>query len=230
MNVMCTNCGQTILVENTLAQSFCPFCGNELVIADARTAPIEIKQVNPIAEMMKEIETLFDQQSYEDCIIKCEESISSDPGLANPLLYKAMCLMKLSSLGENYSEEAVQVATRARKCSNNPQNVCDWFLWCFDTEMTRICRELLEAIEGTNRFTRMKKWLSVTHDIMNVFTLAADEFSQAEYSIYYKSYENCAKCVRFLGDYSHDAAKKFNMNRPYHYNYKVNIKRLAKRR
>ena len=230
MDVFCTNCGQKIQVENTLVKSFCPFCGNELVISEFREEREEHTYQDSIIKLTKEIETLFDQQSYEECIETCEEIILSNPRPANALLYKAMCLMKLSSLGDNYSEEAVQLAVRARKCSNNPKNVCDWFLWSFDPEMTRICRELLEAIEGTSRLTRMKKWLPVTHDIMNVFMIVAEEFSQAEYSLYYKSYENCVKCVRFLGDYAHDAAKKFNMNRGYHYNYKVNIKKLAKKR
>ena len=121
MDVFCTNCGQKIQVENTLVKSFCPFCGNELVISEFREEREEHTYQDSIIKLTKEIETLFDQQSYEECIETCEEIILSNPRPANALLYKAMCLMKLSSLGDNYSEEAVQLAVRARKCSNNPK-------------------------------------------------------------------------------------------------------------
>ena len=80
MDVFCTNCGQKIQVENTLVKSFCPFCGNELVISEFREER--------------------EEHTYQDSIIKLTKEISG---------YKQFKFNQVVDRSESFSDKAVEI-------------------------------------------------------------------------------------------------------------------------
>lgn len=165
--------------------------------------------------LLSQAQSQYIYNDFAGCAGTCDQILAQDVCNYQALHYKAMSLMKLSTVDNFRITEAIKAAEVCKNLSMTKAQLSDEILTTFNREIDRIGQELLMKIKASNNRDRNSICLTWTHNYMKSYETAMAAFPEASLKMKKAVLQMCNKWLSGLTGWAHNAAKFHNGNVPY---------------